>query len=112
MIVGLQTDPTLDRADKRKPIHSIEERKKVLESIKYVDEIIIYNTEQDLYNLLKKLRMEDKIDIRIIGADWKDKKYIGYDLPIPVYFNKRNHNWSTTKLREQIYLEEKARREK
>ena len=112
LIVGLQEDPTIDRPEKNKPIHSLEKRKIVLEAIRYVDEIRIYNTEKELYGLLQKLLEEKNIDIRIIGADWKGKGYIGYDLPIPVYFNKRNHNWSTTKLREHIYLSEKAKREK
>ena len=112
LIVGLQTDSTLDRSEKRKPIHPVEKRKKVLEAIRYIDEVIIYKTDKDLYNLLEKLIGEKRIDIRIIGADWKDKEYVGKNLPIKVYFNKRNHNWSTTALREKIYLEEKRRREK
>ena len=86
LIVGLQTDPTIDRPEKNKPIHSSEERKKVLEAIKYIDEIIIYDSEKDLYNLLKKLLNEKRIDVRIMGADWKGKKFTGYDLPIPIYF--------------------------
>ena len=111
LIVGLQTDPSIDRKEKNKPIHPLEKRKKVLEAIKYIDEIIIYSTEEDLYNLLKKLLDEKKIDIRIIGADWKGKKYTGDNLPIPIYFNERNHNWSASELRKRIYDAEKEKRE-
>ena len=98
LIVGLQTDPTIDRPTKNKPVQTIEERKIILSSIKYIDEIIIYETEKDLYNLLKN----NKIDIRILGSDYEDKIYNGYDLNIPVYFHKRNHNWSTTNLKNKI----------
>ena len=100
LIVGLQTDPTIDRPDtKNKPIQSFEERKIQLESIKYVDEVIIYETEKDLYNLLKEL----KPDVRIIGADYKGKSFTGDDLDIPIYYNDRFHNWSTSGLRKAIY---------
>tara|TARA_Y100000310_G_scaffold163309_1_gene163156 strand:- start:7332 stop:8045 length:714 start_codon:yes stop_codon:yes gene_type:complete len=102
LIVGLQTDPTLDRPSKNKPIHSIEERYIMLSAIKYIDEIIIYETEKDLYELLTKLNL----DIRILGSDYQDVKYNGYDLNIPIHFHERNHNWSATNLRKKIKNEE------
>ena len=108
LIVGFQTDPTLDRPEKNKPIQTVEERLIMLKSIKYVDEIRIYNTEEELYNLLKEI----KPDVRIIGADWKDKKYTGYDLPIKIYFNKRDHEWSTSELRRRVYESEVKNKEK
>lgn len=98
LIVGLHTDPTLDRPEKNKPIEEVEERKLRLESCKYVDEVILYDTEADLYELLKNL----KPDIRFIGADWKGKKFTGDDLDIKVIFNSRNHNYSSTNLRKRI----------
>lgn len=100
LIVGLQTDPTLDRANKNKPIQTLEERKIQLEGIKYIDEIVIYNTEQDLYNLLAK--NDIGVTIRIIGEDWRGKEYTGHDLPLEVAFNSRTHSYSTTSLRERI----------
>src|SRR3989344_3054630 len=94
LIVGLQTDPSLDRPEKNKPVMSLEERKIILESIKYVDEVVVYETEQDLYNLLKENKLGS--DVRIVGSDWKGKEFTGHDLPIPVYFNSREHSFSTT----------------
>jgi len=103
LIVGLQDDPSdTDLAyrgkKKNKPIMSLDERRIILEGIRYIDEIIIYHSEEDLYNLLKKL----KPDVRIIGADWKGKKFTGWDLPIKMYYNSRNHGYSTTELRQRI----------
>src|SRR3989344_3963010 len=111
LIVGLQEDPSATPADyrgkkKNKPVMSLEERKVILESVKYIDEIHVYNSEQELYDLLVKL----KPDIRIIGADWEGKDYTGKDLPIEMYFNSRGHHFSTTALRERIYEAEKAKR--
>ena len=70
LIVGLQSDPTIDRPEKNKPIQSIEERLVMLQAIKYIDEIVIYHTEDDLYTLLKTI----KPDVRINGWDWKGKE--------------------------------------
>jgi len=105
LIVGLQTDPSIDRKQKNNPIQSLEERYLQLDAIKFVDEIIIYETEEDLYLLLEKL----KPDIRILGEDHKGKKFTGYDLPIPQYFNSRDHNWSTSELRKRIFLREREK---
>ncbi len=111
LIVGLQTDPSLDRPDeKNKPVMPVEERKIILESVKYIDEVVVYERESDLYNLLKENTLG--IDIRIVGADWKDKPFTGHDLPIEVYFNTRDHGFSTTELRRRVYEQEKAKREK
>ncbi len=108
LIVGLQSDPSIDRPEKNKPIMSLEERKIILGSIKYIDEIFIYDTEAQLYETLKENKLG--IDVRIIGADWKGKEYTGHDLPIEMYFNSRDHGFSTSALRERIYLAEKAKR--
>ena len=99
LIVGLQSDPTIDRSDtKNKPVQSLKERQIQLEAIKYIDEIVIYNTENELYDLLKEINP----DIRILGSDYKNKSFTGDDLPIKIYYHNRNHNFSTTNLREQI----------
>lgn len=98
LIVGLQTDPTIDRPEKHKPVESVEERKIRLQGCKYVDKIITYDTEGDLYNLLKEL----KPDVRFIGEDWKGKHFTGDDLPIKVIFNSRDHQYSSTELRNRI----------
>lgn len=98
LVVGLQTDPTLDRPEKNTPLQSVTERYIQLAAVKYVDEIIPYSTEQDLSNLLKAL----PIDIRIIGEDYRDKAFTGKELNIPLYYNKREHDWSSSALRKKI----------
>ena len=100
LIVGLQTDPTIDRPDlhKEKPIHTLEERKIVLSAIKFVDQIETYSTEDELYELLKNIN----VDVRILGTDYTDKPYTGDSLDIPIHFHKRDHSWSTTNLRNKI----------
>tara|TARA_B100000902_G_C27176616_1_gene846713 strand:- start:672 stop:1079 length:408 start_codon:yes stop_codon:yes gene_type:complete len=96
LIVGLQTDPTLDRSDiKNKPIQSLKERKIQLEAVKYINEIIIYDSEHDLYELLKKINP----DIRILGSDYKNKKFTGDNLDIKIYYHERNHNYSSSRLK-------------
>ena len=99
LVVGLQTDPSLDRPDsKKKPIQSYKERKIQLEAVKYIDKVIKYSTEEDLYNLLKKL----KPDIRILGTDYKNREFTGDDLNIELYYHKRDHDYSSTNLRKKI----------
>ncbi len=110
LIVFLQEDPSVDDPSyrgkvKNKPVMSLEERKIILEGIKYIDEVRTYTTEADLYEKLKKL----KAGIRIIGADWKGKQFTGHDLPFEVYYNSRGHHFSTTALRERIYKVEAER---
>lgn len=106
LIVGLQEDPTIDRPDiKNKPIQSLKERKKMLESIKYIDEIILYKTEKDLYKLLQML----KPDIRILGSDYKNKSFTGDDLDIKIYYHDRNHSYSSTNLRKRILSAERKK---
>ena len=98
LIVGLQTDPSLDRESKNSPVQSLEERRIQIEAVKYVDEVIIYETEKDLLALLKRL----KPDIRIIGADHEGKPFTGHELDIELFFNSRNHSWSSSDLRRRI----------
>lgn len=98
LIVGLQTDPSLDRESKNRPVQSLEERRIQIEAVKYVDEVIIYESEKDLLVLLKRI----KPDIRIIGADHKGKPFTGHELDIDLFFNSRNHSWSSSDLRRRI----------
>jgi glycerol-3-phosphate cytidylyltransferase len=105
LIVGLQTDPSIDRPDtKNRPVMSLEERRIMLEGIKYIDEIVLYETETDLYKMLSE--NPHSIDVRIIGADWQGKEYTGYDLPMTVIFNSRNHGYSTSELRRRVHAAE------
>ena len=99
LIVGLHSNPKLDRPNKNAPIQSLNERKIQLKAVKYIDEILIYDTESDLYKILKKI----KPDLRILGSDYKNKDFTGKDLNIPIYFHERNHDFSSSKLREKIY---------
>ena len=102
----MQGDPSLDRPTKNTPVQSYEERIIMASSIRWVDEILLYNTEEELYRLLEELSP----DIRIVGADWKGKEFTGHDLPIDVYYNTRDHDWSTSFLRERVYEAEKSKR--
>jgi glycerol-3-phosphate cytidylyltransferase len=102
LIAALQTDPTIDRPhSKKKPIQSIEERRIQLESNKYVDEIHEYSSELDLLSLLSNLRP----DIRILGSDWIGKDITGPNLTKEIYYHPRNHDWSTSYLKERIFNE-------
>ncbi len=98
LIVGLQSDPTIDRSEKNKPIQTLFERYVQLEACKYVDEIIPYATEKELRDILTSY----PIDVRIIGEEYRDKQFTGYDLPMEVYFNSRQHSFSTTELRQRV----------
>ena len=103
LIVGLQTDPSIDRPNKNKPIQNLDERQIQLEGCRYVDEIVLYTTEVDLVKLLRKLNP----DIRILGADWQGRTFTGCELDIPVYFNSRTHHYSSSELRQRIAKVEK-----
>ena len=107
LIVGLQTDPTIDRPEKNKPIQSVVERFIQLESCKYVDEVVVYATEKDLLDILHSY----PINVRIVGEEYRDKEFTGKDLEhIDMYYNKRKHSFSTTELRGRVidrYLKEK-----
>jgi glycerol-3-phosphate cytidylyltransferase len=101
----LHNDPTINRSSKNKPIQSIEERRIIINSNKYVHSVIEYNTESDLYNILINLNP----DLRMLGSDWKGKQYTGNELQIQIYFHERNHNWSTSNLRKRIFDAEYAK---
>jgi glycerol-3-phosphate cytidylyltransferase len=98
LIVGLQTDPTLDRPEKNKPVQSVFERFVQLDACKYVDEIVVYATEKDLMDLLQSY----PIDVRIIGDEYENKHFTGKELNIETYYNRRKHSFSTTELRKRV----------
>jgi glycerol-3-phosphate cytidylyltransferase len=102
LIVGLQNDPTFDRDSKNRPVQSLIERQIQLSAVKYVDEIIVYNTEQDLMDLLLTL----PINIRILGDEYKELEFTGKDIchkrDIELYFNGRDHSFSSTSLRNRV----------
>jgi len=109
LVIGLQTDPTVDRSHKNKPVLSFEERLIMVKSIKYVDHIIKYTRESELIDILKKL----KPDIRILGNDYLGKDFTGKDLGIETYYHDRFiHKYSTTTLRERVYNAENGRYDK
>lgn len=102
LIVGLQTDPSQDRASKSKPAQTIVERYLQLRACKFVDEIIPYGSEQDLEDLLAGMH----IDVRILGIEYRDKDFTGHDIckkrDIEIYFNERDHRFSSSGLRKHI----------
>lgn len=97
LIVGLQTDPSLDGRKKR-PIQSVYERYVQLTGCKYIDKIIPYDTEADLLNLL----VTTKIDIRFLGSDYVGNSFTGNYLPINVVYLERQHSWSSSEIKSRI----------
>jgi glycerol-3-phosphate cytidylyltransferase len=107
LIAGLQTDPTIDRPDtKNKPIQSIVERQIQLSACRYVDEVVVYQTEQDLRDLLLIL----PVDVRILGVEYEGKKFSGdeecYARGINIVFNGRDHSFSSSSLRRRVVAAE------
>jgi len=103
LIVALQTDPTIDRPkEKNKPVQTIVERYIQLMAVKYVDEIVPYSTEQDLEDILESFHLH----VRVLGVEYKDKDFTGRDIckrrGIELYFNTRDHRFSTTELRKRV----------
>lgn len=102
LICGLQTDPTVDRPEKNKPIQSVVERYIQLKGCKYVDEIVPYTTEQDLEDVLQSF----KIDVRILGDEYADKNFTGRayceEKGITLFYNKREHRFSSSELRKEV----------
>jgi glycerol-3-phosphate cytidylyltransferase len=110
LIVGVQSDPTIDRPGvKNKPVQSIVERYVQLSAVKFVDEIIVYNTEKDLEDMLMFL----PISVRIIGEEYKDKDFTGKQIceerGIKVWYNSRSHRFSSSELRQRTYQSEMAK---
>lgn len=103
LIAALQSDPTIDRPDtKNQPVQTMVERYTQLAAVKYVDEVIPYQTEQDVEDILEMYH----IDMRIMGEEYRDKDFTGKEIcrrrGIQLYFNKRDHRFSSTDLRKRV----------
>lgn len=99
LVVALHSNPNLERKNKLEPILSVDDRMQILLSIKYINKVFVYETEKDLLKLLKKV----KPNIRFLGSDYEGKKITAEELKIPIYYIKRNHNWSATEFKKKIF---------
>ena len=110
LIAAIQVDPTLDRQTKNKPVQSIIERQIQVSACKHVDEIIVYSTEKELEDIFMAL----PIDVRILGEEYKDTEYTGKEIcmkrGIELYFNKRDHFFSSSDLRQRVFDAEAKKR--
>jgi len=110
LICALQVDPTIDRPQKNKPIQSLVERYLQLDAVKHVDKIIPYNTEEELITIFSSL----DLDVRIIGEEYKDSDFTAKNIclkrGIKLVYNKRDHDFSSSSLRERIYEQESNKR--
>ena len=110
LICALQVDPSLDRPEKNKPVQSLVERYIQLDAVSHVDKIIPYTNEEELNTIFASL----DLDVRILGEEYKDKNFTGKNIcqkrGIKLVYNKRDHDFSTTNLRERIYIQESNKR--
>jgi len=110
LIAAIQSDPTIDRETKNKPVQSIIERQIQVSACKHVDEIIVYTTEKELEDILMAL----PIDVRILGEEYRDTEFTGKEIcmkrGIELYFNKRDHFFSSSDLRTRVYEAEAKKR--
>jgi len=110
LIAAIQVDPTLDRETKNKPVQSIIERQIQVSACKHVDEIIVYSTEKELEDIFMAL----PIDVRILGEEYKDTEYTGKEIcmkrGIELHFNKRDHFFSSSDLRQRVFDVETKKR--
>ncbi len=106
LMVGLHVDPSRERKQKNKPVQSLVERYIQLSVIKYVDEIIPYETENDLTEILQAY----PISIRIIGEEYRDNNFTGKNLDMKIHYNKRRHGFSTSLLRKNVLIAEGIKR--
>ena len=107
LIVGLHVDPSTEREYKNTPIQTLVERYAQLAAVEYVDEIIPYETENDLLDILKMY----PIDVRIIGEEYRDKDFTGKNLDMEIHYNKRRHDYSSSLLRERVAYAESIKKQ-
>ena len=107
LIVGLQTDPTLDRPEKNKPVQGVFERYVQLQACRYVDLVVVYATEKELMDVLQSY----PIDVRILGEEYAVKPFTGKELLMEYHFNKRKHSFSTSELRQRVVEAERTKNE-
>ena len=98
LLLLLHEDPSIERPEKIKPILSVNERTMILSTLEQIDQIITNKTESELYEIL----INEKIDIRFLGDDYRDKSFTGDNLDIPIHYLDRSHGWSTTKFKKLI----------
>jgi glycerol-3-phosphate cytidylyltransferase len=101
LIVGLHVDPSTERTSKHRPVQSVVERYAQLKAVKYVDEIIPYQTEQELLDIIDLFG----VSVRVVGEEYKGKTFTGHDLPIETVFNERKHRFSSSELRARVVAE-------
>lgn len=106
LIVGLQTDPTIDRPDKNKPVQGVFERFVQLQACKFVNEVVVYATEKELRDIL----LSYPIDVRILGDEYQTTDFTGSDIDMDFYFNERRHSFSTSELRQRVVNAEDLKR--
>lgn len=111
LIAALQTDPTIDRPDKNKPVQTVFERFVQLQGCRYVDEIVVYATERELVDII----LSYPINIRILGEEYRFQDFTGKEeceaRKIELYYNRRDHSFSSTSLRQRVYHAELAKLE-
>lgn len=107
LIVGLHVDPSTEREYKNTPIQTLVERYAQLAAVEYVDEIIPYETENDLLDILKMY----PIEVRIIGEEYRDKDFTGKNLDMQIHYNKRRHDFSSSLLRERVAYAESIKKQ-
>lgn len=105
LVVCLHKDPSIERGNKNTPVMSLAERRVILEGIRYIDDIIEYDTEADLLRILETV----KPAVRFLGEDWRGKKFTGRELDIPIIWNSRSHGYSSSELRSRVNLAESHR---
>jgi glycerol-3-phosphate cytidylyltransferase len=98
LVVALQLDPSIERPQKHKPVLTYKERESILYGIRYIDEVIPYNSEDDLIKILKK----ERYHVRILGEDYKEKYATGQELSEKIVYMDRSHGWSTTKYKKLL----------
>lgn len=102
LICALQVDPSVDRSNKNSPVQTLVERYVQLSAVRYVDEIVVYQTEKDLEDILELYH----INVRILGEEYREKEFTGKDIcrkrGIELYFNKRDHRFSSSDLRKRV----------
>ena len=98
LTIALHVDPTIERPNKAKPILTAEERTEILLAIRYVDNVLYYNTEKELEALLESISDH----IRVIGTDYEDRDFTGKALAKEIYYHKRDHDWSTTRYKTEL----------
>lgn len=98
LICGLHIDPSKERDTKNKPVQSVVERYIQLSAVKYVDEVIPYETELDLIDIIQAM----EVDVRILGEEYRGKQFSGHDIEIENFFNTRKHRFSSSELRKRV----------